>query len=1118
MSASNDLSSHMVLLDNQASISMVNTPVFLTNIRRRKSPVLLQGATGAKEYWLEGDSKNFGVCLLNKDLPCQIISYFKASKSFPISYDQTNETFTVRIGDQDIVFTGSEKHSMYIHMLNPMFDNLEDNRPPLIPDSDSDDDDDKIVPLSVNKVKKEFAAAATVAVNESQYTKREVEAAKAAVQFQEKLAFVSERDLHEAISNGAFTNLSITNADVHRAHHIYGSPVAILKGKTRHEPPPVFKDNHVPKLTRKSQELHVDLMFVDGLAFLTAVASPLEHVIVTPLKGKSAAVLLDAFTANIKSISHEGFTVTDVFIDGEGAIAKITPHLQDLGVTVHASPNKVPKAERKIQTIKNRVRSVVMSLPFPLSRVMMVFCVLWCVSKLNLIPTGVNGTKLSSTELLKGRKTDALRDLRYKFGDLVESPVKNNDNDVNHSRTDTCIVVASTGSIHGDHKLFKPFSNSFITRPVTSVSLPMTTAVIQRMTELWLNDGDRDLTKMRQEPRFAIGRPDRAVVFAADDVDDDARTAALHVDVRLPAPVPDESPLFNSMPLMTNADGEPSIRLTPVPDSPHLSHVPGDPPLIPPAINSDAASPVTELRGVLADRPDDITPRDESADLSDHAITNDAVSHPLVDPHDVTTTVLPSFGTQSLPDIAASRYGLRSNRSDWRNRCFLSSQYSRKQAELKFGELAVHAKMKELLQMRDLDVMYPVNFPSLRREQRRNIIRSHMIFQPKYDPHTGAFIKLKARFVADGSTQDKTVYDESDISSPTVTTHAVFINAAIAAKERRIVKVVDLPGAYLHADMSGEEVLMHIHKEDAQILIMLVPSYEQYRRTDGSMVVRLTKALYGCIESARLWYREISSALKSIGFIPNVKDVCVFNKVVNGVQCTITLHVDDLMVTSVTEGLIDEVMELLRSKYERPSAKLEVKVGKLHNYLGMTFDFSVDGEVKISMNKYITEVLQFTEIKGHVATPATTELYSITDSEPLNADEREYFHSVVAKLLYLSKRVRPDLLTAVGFLAKRVTVSTRMDKVKLERVLRYLNGTPHLGLTLRPSENLSIFSYIDASYAVHHDMKSQTGVAITLGEGITYSKSTTQQLNSKSSTEAELIALTDAAGHVILGA
>jgi hypothetical protein len=543
-------------------------------------------------------------------------------------------------------------------------------------------------------------------------------------------------------------------------------------------------------------------------------------------------------------------------------------------------------------------------------------------------------------------------------------------------------------------------------------------------------------------------------------------------------------------------------------DPPHLSHVPGDPPLSHPAIsavNSATVTPVTELRGVFADSviAADSFPAADSVTAADYV--------PAADPIPDTDSVATAYD----PVTTASRYALRSQRSDWRSKCFLSSQYSRKQAEIKFGELAVRAKMKELLQMHDLEVMYPVNFPSLNKEQKRKIIQSHMIFQPKYDPHTGAFIKLKARFVADGSTQDKTVYDANDISSPTVTTHAVFINAAIAAKERRIVKVVDLPGAYLHADMSGEEVLMHINSEDAQILIMLVNSYAQYRRADGSMIVKLAKALYGCIESARLWYREISTTLQSIGYTSNSKDICVFNKLVDGVQCTITLHVDDLMVTSVTEGLIDQVMNLLRSKYERAGAKLEVKEGKLHNYLGMTFDFSIDGQVTITMNKYISEVLKFTDVKGRVATPATSGLYSIVDSDPLDADAREYFHSVVAKLLYLSKRVRPDLLTAVGFLTKRVTMATKMDQVKLERVLRYLNATAHLGLTLRPNADLSIFSYIDASYAVHHNMKSQSGVAITLGEGITYSKSSTQQLNSKSSTEAELIALTDAAGHVI---
>ena len=85
-----------------------------------------------------------------------------------------------------------------------------------------------------------------------------------------------------------------------------------------------------------------------------------------------------------------------------------------------------------------------------------------------------------------------------------------------------------------------------------------------------------------------------------------------------------------------------------------------------------------------------------------------------------------------------------------------------------------------------------------------------------------------------------------------------------------------------------------------------------------------------------------------------------------------------------------------------------------------------------------------------------------------NIDESELFHTTVAKLLYLAKRVRPDLLTSVGFLSRRVRNSTKQDLLKLHRVLRYLNETKHLGLTLRPDQDLSVISFIDASYAVHH--------------------------------------------------
>jgi hypothetical protein len=59
----------------------------------------------------------------------------------------------------------------------------------------------------------------------------------------------------------------------------------------------------------------------------------------------------------------------------------------------------------------------------------------------------------------------------------------------------------------------------------------------------------------------------------------------------------------------------------------------------------------------------------------------------------------------------------------------------------------------------------------------------------------------------------------------------------------------------------------------------------------------------------------------------------------------------------------------------------------------------------------------------------------------------------VAKLLCLSKRARPELLTAVTFLATRVACSTEEDWGKLDRVLRYLNSTPELGLVLQADKN-----------------------------------------------------------------
>jgi hypothetical protein len=101
------------------------------------------------------------------------------------------------------------------------------------------------------------------------------------------------------------------------------------------------------------------------------------------------------------------------------------------------------------------------------------------------------------------------------------------------------------------------------------------------------------------------------------------------------------------------------------------------------------------------------------------------------------------------------------------------------------------------------------------------------------------------------------------------------------------------------------------------------------------------------------------------------------------------------------------------------------------------------------------------------------------------------------------------MLTTNAFLASRVQEPTENDWEKLERLLKYLNGTKTLGLALSADKDLSVLAYVDASYGVHWDAKSHTGALISLGKGAIYSKSSKQKLVSKSSTEAELIGLSD---------
>jgi hypothetical protein len=168
------------------------------------------------------------------------------------------------------------------------------------------------------------------------------------------------------------------------------------------------------------------------------------------------------------------------------------------------------------------------------------------------------------------------------------------------------------------------------------------------------------------------------------------------------------------------------------------------------------------------------------------------------------------------------------------------------------------------------------------------------------------------------------------------------------------------------------------------------------------------------------------------------------------------------------------------------------------------------------MEGYIVDLLEKYGVDGTRVTPATEDLFVVSDqATELSKEMAEDFHSRVATLLYLGLRARPDILTAVSFLSSRVSKSTTEDWDKMIRVLMYLNGCPHMGIVLKGSEGFRVLAYVDASFGVHQDMKSHTGGIITLGSGPVYVCSKRQGLNTKSSTEAELVGISDVLPQIV---
>jgi hypothetical protein len=158
-----------------------------------------------------------------------------------------------------------------------------------------------------------------------------------------------------------------------------------LRGKTHKRTSTPASPVLIPRVTQVQRILAVDLFFIKKLPFLLGQLVPLGLALCIPTKN-TASVIAAGIRSFTNTARSRDFDCVKLRTDGEGALAAMSEELSGLGIVLDvAGPGQhVPVVERKIQTIKERVRAHKSSLPYIMTRLMLTMCVLFCVSRLNM--------------------------------------------------------------------------------------------------------------------------------------------------------------------------------------------------------------------------------------------------------------------------------------------------------------------------------------------------------------------------------------------------------------------------------------------------------------------------------------------------------------------------------------------------------------------------------------------------------------------------------------------------------------------------------------------------------------------------------------------------------------
>jgi len=375
----------------------------------------------------------------------------------------------------------------------------------------------------------------------------------------------------------------------------------------------------------------------------------------------------------------------------------------------------------------------------------------------------------------------------------------------------------------------------------------------------------------------------------------------------------------------------------------------------------------------------------------------------------------------------------------------------------------------------------------------------------------GVLLQHKARICTDGSQQEYGV-DYWETYAPVVSWSTVRMLLTMASLHGWCSSQIDFAQAFTQPPIA-EDIHMRI-PQGWYVQNGTLHQHPNPKFRDTDHFIKLEKSLYGIKQAARAWFHFLEPGLLKLGFRASEVDPCLFYRD----DCIVALYVDDCLVFSPQQSVIDQVLLALRRDY------LIGSQGSVQDFLGINITKDSTGATHFTQPGLIDSILSDLQLADchKKYTPAISVLHP--DHGGHARMEAWNYRSVLGKLNYLAQMTRPDISMAVHNCARFTTAPTYLHEQAIKRIGRYLSTTKTKGLIYRPIPAGNLDMYVDADFAgawhkeyshLRDCVLSRTGFVILYHGCPIHWGSKLQTEIALSTTEAEYIALSTAARELI---